>query len=111
MQSLTFSITFTLIVDPFILQVFLYNRLDCCSERLSGVKVEVGATNHAKGALMCGAYGNATGKRVLEITCNSQLKGRFVTVSLKDAPLTLCKVKVMAVPVTKKGLSAFVILF
>ena len=72
------------------------------------MRVTVGASDPAQ-ASMCVTYGNSYGKHALIITCNVPLKGRFVTVSVKDTSLSLCEVKVMAVPVTKQGWSTFLV--
>ena len=70
---------------------------------MTGVEVKVAAST-------CGTYGNSYRKRVLNIACDPPLKGRFVTVSVKDTKLSLCEVEVMAVPVRKQGWLALLVL-
>ena len=76
-------------------QVVIYNRQDCCSDRLNNVQVTVGDSSDGKGNAVCGKYGTASGKRVLEITCSKPLHGRYVTVSTPTPMMTLCEVEVM----------------
>ena len=78
--------------------MFLFNRRDCCSERLNDVQVTVGYSSHMRNPL-CGTFQQATGRRVLEIKCSKPLQGRYVTVSIPRPMLSLCEVQVMGVPV------------
>ena len=56
-------------------------------------------------ANICGVVENAQGRRILDITCKRPMVGRFVTVWIPGGRLTLCEVKVMAVPKPKGELS------
>jgi len=86
-------------------KVIIYNRQDCCSERLNHVQVRVGGANQSSKstdhANICGVVENAQGRRKLDITCKRPMVGRFVTVWIPGGALTLCEVKVMAVPKPK----------
>ena len=56
-------------------------------------------------ANICGVVETAQGRRILDITCKRPMVGRFVTVWIPGGALTLCEVKVMAVPKAKGELS------
>jgi len=82
-------------------KVILFNRMDCCSERLSHAIVFVGETKVEAGQL-CGNIGDSNGKEKFEVSCKKPLNGRYVTVMAKNF-LTLCEVKVMGVPAPKQA--------
>ena len=75
--------------------MIIYNRQDCCSERLNNVQVTVGDARNGKRNDVCGIFRKAKGTRILEITCVTPLQGRYVTVSTPTPTLTLCEVQVM----------------
>jgi hypothetical protein len=86
--------------------VQLWNRGDCCGERLSDAEVRVGMSksdwtqNH-----ICGAKFSVPQGSMKSIACGMQ-RGRYVHVVLRknDAILTLCEVRVQTVD-PKKGIS------
>ncbi|XP_072034770.1 kielin/chordin-like protein isoform X2 [Amphiura filiformis] len=77
-------------------KVVIYNRKDCCKERLKGARIHVGSDKNRNNPV-CGIIKakDIKNKSVLEVSCN--LKGRYLSVSLpgKDY-LTLCEVKAFA---------------
>ena len=84
-------------------QVVLYNRGDCCSERLSNAQVTIGNTPNGKGNAVCGNAGVSTGKERIEVICAKKLEGRYVTVTVPNNILTLCEVEVMGTPPSKQN--------
>ncbi|XP_033125777.1 fucolectin-like isoform X2 [Anneissia japonica] len=78
--------------------VRLYNRQDCCRERLNGAIIRVG--NNPNGMLTnphCGGVVNnaeTSASQVISRQCSPQLTGRYVSVSLTSNFLTLCEVEV-----------------
>ena len=76
----------------------LYNRKDCCSERLSNAQVTIGYAADGKGNAVCGNAGVTTGKWKIEVNCAKKLEGRYVTVTVPNNALTLCEVEVMGDP-------------
>nr|XP_006815786.1 PREDICTED: uncharacterized protein LOC102807315 [Saccoglossus kowalevskii] len=81
--------------------VKIYNRLDCCGERLNGAKVFIGRSMNIEDAEQCGptvSY-SMTYQSRLDFNCNAGTIGRFVTVRVYNQDqLSLCEVEVMAVP-------------
>ncbi|XP_033112682.1 WSC domain-containing protein ARB_07867-like [Anneissia japonica] len=75
-------------------KVKIYNRADCCKDRLNGATVRVG--DNAKGMLtnaVCGdPIKDAGFSSVIDREC--ELNGQYVSVSLKNEYLTLCEVEV-----------------
>ena len=83
-------------------QVLIYNRLDCCSERLNNVQVKVGMKPDGKGHV-CGGIKVAKDKRFLEVICKQAIIGRYVTVYNTASVLSLCEVEVMGEPYQAKS--------
>ena len=83
------------------IQVILYNRGDCCSERLSNAQVTIGNAAEGNGNAVCGNAGVTTGKWKIEVNCAKKLEGRYVTVTVPNNVLTLCEVEVMGIPPSK----------
>ena len=79
----------------FLIQVVLFNRYDCCSERLSNAQVTIGNSADGKGNAVCGKAGDTKGKKKIEVNCARKLEGRYVTVTVPNNILTLCEVEVM----------------
>ena len=75
-------------------QVTVYNRLDCCKERLDDFVVTVLDTNKQEVG-ECGRGGTMAGKDVEVVQC--RLQGRFVQVSVEDESriLSLAEVEVV----------------
>lgn len=85
--------------DAVIKRVDLYNRLDCCSERLKNFRIHVSNTddvNQFLNAPTCEPEfeGNLKNVEVHHVNCN--LKGRYVIIYINstNAILTLCEVEV-----------------
>jgi len=77
-----------------ITEVTVYNRKDCCSERLSNFVVEV-LDQHEKEVGTCGNGGNMARVESKTIKCATALTGQFVVIYLPTPNyLTLCEVKV-----------------
>ncbi|XP_033101528.1 pentraxin fusion protein-like, partial [Anneissia japonica] len=78
--------------------VRIYNRADCCRERLNGATIRVG--DDAAGMLtntQCGeaiADAETRAGSVIDRQCDPALDGRYVSVSLPNNYLTLCEVEV-----------------
>ncbi|KAL5254986.1 hypothetical protein ACHWQZ_G014437 [Mnemiopsis leidyi] len=72
--------------EHFVDRVVLYNRQDCCSERLNGAKVYVDEE-------LCGAITVASGVLVYPVSCKK--RGNFVKVRTPRQYLTLCEVEVI----------------
>ncbi|XP_033110933.1 fucolectin-5-like [Anneissia japonica] len=87
-------------------EVKIYNRADCCKDRLNGATVRVG--DNARGMLtnaVCGEPIKVGTSSVIIRECT--LKGQYVSVSLKNQYLTLCEVEVFGEELlTIKGLKA-----
>lgn len=75
-------------------KVIIYNRRDCCSERLNNMKVTV-SNNPNGGGQLCGKVANSRGKYKIEVNCPRTLNGQYVRISIPTAMLTLCEVQVM----------------
>jgi len=67
--------------------VVIYNRQDCCQDRINGAKVYVGEE-------LCGTIAYVAGKAMYKVQCESVLGGGSVTVKQADNYLTLCEVQV-----------------
>ena len=81
-------------------RVVVWNRADCCADRLNDVLVEVGHNDLGRfhTAAACGSRVARPG-RMTEVRCGSA-RGNAVRVSLAGAGiLTLCEVEVFGVPV------------
>jgi len=77
-------------------KVLVYNRSDCCQDRLNDFQVRVGdfkAADYRKNA-KCGARTSALGGSAT-VSCSKQV-GRYVSIDLEKAGayMTLCEVKV-----------------
>ncbi|XP_033123934.1 fucolectin-6-like [Anneissia japonica] len=78
--------------------VRLYNRQDCCKERLNGATIRVG--NSTTGLLsnpQCGVVVNIAdinNSNVISRQCTPETIGRYVSVSLSHDYLSLCEVEV-----------------
>ena len=81
----------------------LYNRLDCCSERLNGVLVSVYSGSKV-GYVPCGHVLDATAYQngVLRIKCPKPIRGNKVKVTIPGSFLALCEVQVMGTPLDSK---------
>ena len=81
-------------------EVVVYNRRDCCSDRLTGIKVYLGKNAPVTWAsdlnkeVFCGERTQSTdGVSKVTISCDNK-KGRFVSI-LKPTPiLTLCELEI-----------------
>ena len=94
-QYLDDNYTHSIFLKFFLIQVVLYNRRDCCSERLSNAQVTVGDAADGKGNALCGNAGVTKGKWKIEVNCAKKLEGRYVTVTVANGALTLCEVEVI----------------
>uniref|UniRef100_A0A3Q1ASQ2 Fucolectin tachylectin-4 pentraxin-1 domain-containing protein n=1 Tax=Amphiprion ocellaris TaxID=80972 RepID=A0A3Q1ASQ2_AMPOC len=81
--------------------VTIFNRVDCCSERLVGVQIRIGNSLEHNGMKnpRCGVISSLDGKKTFTFQCNF-MEGRYVTVMVPAASkvLTLCEVEVYAFP-------------
>ena len=76
-------------------QVTLFNRMDCCSERLNNAVVYVMDSPTGINKRECGEVVNAQNKAKIDIPCTSgELLGRYVRVEIPSGILTLCEVQV-----------------
>jgi len=72
--------------DSAVNKVVIYNRVDCCSNRINGAKVYVGDS-------LCGEIKYEAGKVAYEVQCENAVGGT-VKVVQNDNVLTLCEVEV-----------------
>ena len=73
----------------------LYNRGDCCSERLNNVKVKVGMDSTGKTNDVCGSVEDMGTKNTTKITCCELIPGKYVHVEIPGPQyLSLCEVQV-----------------
>uniref|UniRef100_A0A3Q1G4H9 Uncharacterized LOC110966165 n=1 Tax=Acanthochromis polyacanthus TaxID=80966 RepID=A0A3Q1G4H9_9TELE len=81
--------------------VTIFNRVDCCSERLVGAQIRIGNSLEHNGMKnpRCGVISSLDGKRQFTFQCNF-MEGRYVTVMVPgdSKVLTLCEVEVYAFP-------------
>ncbi|XP_033115346.1 pentraxin fusion protein-like [Anneissia japonica] len=88
-----------LVKPSLIYGVKIYNREDCCKERLDGATIHVGddpkgmLTNAQCGGKITDAEINDSAEIFLE--CIPPLKGQYVSVTLQNNYLTLCEVEVL----------------
>ena len=68
-----------------------------CQGRLSGAEITVGWGSDGVKNQLCGSYGSTNGVPKIEITCHSELVGRYVHVRIPggNVALTLCEVEVL----------------
>ncbi|XP_077990552.1 uncharacterized protein LOC144444875 [Glandiceps talaboti] len=88
--------------------IIIYNRQDCCGERLLNAEVRVGNDSHILNTnTQCGRMvtNNMYKEMPIIFYCDIPTYGRYVSVQLKNRKdfLTLCEVQVMA-PVTHHAL-------
>ena len=77
------------------LQVTLFNRMDCCSERLNNAEVYVMDSPTGMNKQKCGKVDSARGRAKIDIPCiPGVLYGRYVRVEIPSGILTLCEVQV-----------------
>ncbi|XP_071954522.1 uncharacterized protein [Antedon mediterranea] len=86
--------------ETVISKIVIFNRDDCCADRLSGVEVRVGNSqvspffSNAQCALTISRM-DAIARNPIEMSCNPPISGRYVTVYKQiRGYLTLCEVKV-----------------
>jgi len=85
--------------------VEVWNRKDCCGDRLDGFTVTVSDTDDEFSGTYCGSEHKIAQGEVKKVECKGHT-GKYVRINLhKQAPLTLCEVKVMGtkVPELKAG--------
>ena len=81
--------------------VTVYNRGDCCGDRLNGFEVKVGDNSKWERNPGCGGNTTATQGESSLVDCEGK-KGRFVSVVVpRKTTLHLCEVRIMVLP--KKG--------
>ena len=74
----------------------LWNRKDCCSDRIKKTKIYVGTTNILADATECGDV-NDVKKNPIVIQCASSINGRYVWVKKTDRNyLTVCELEVFS---------------
>ncbi|XP_071965531.1 uncharacterized protein [Antedon mediterranea] len=82
-------------------KIDIYNRQDCCGDRLEGAEIRVGNNKVSPftGNAQCGATitTSVIGSNPIEIICNQPITGQYVSVYLpRRKPLTLCEVQIYA---------------
>jgi len=75
--------------EEYVRAVVIYNRLDCCSDRIDGAKVWIGSGDDWT---ECGTI-NSNGAAVISTPCNAQ--GDKIKVTNNNNYLTLCEVQVI----------------
>ena len=86
----------------FLNKVIIWNRSDCCSERLSNFVITVG--NNPKGTenAVCARGANTRNIRSFDLNCPANMVGRYVQITIPGPQaLTLCEVKVYGYNVGK----------
>ncbi|XP_078665811.1 uncharacterized protein LOC144908150 [Branchiostoma floridae x Branchiostoma belcheri] len=75
--------------------VVVFNRQDCCQERLNNFRVHVGDSPTVTSNPQCGGnHAVASGQMKITVDCNGQ-RGRYVGISIPTSSyLTLCEVQV-----------------
>ncbi|XP_072042783.1 uncharacterized protein [Amphiura filiformis] len=75
--------------------IAIYNRQDCCKEKLVGAVIRVGDNSNRNNNPVCGSpitLNQVNAGSVIEVECN--LRGRYISISLSGTQqLTLCEVK------------------
>jgi len=83
--------------DILVNSVIIYNRADCCAERINGVQVYAGEN-------LCGTISYVEGQAAYVAECPEHSLSNSVTImAAEDQYLTLCEVKVMADPNPEVG--------
>ncbi|XP_019630254.1 PREDICTED: uncharacterized protein LOC109474390 [Branchiostoma belcheri] len=79
--------------------VVVFNRQDCCQERLNNFRVHVGDSSNVTSNPQCGGdHAVTSGQQRITVDCDG-LRGRYVGISLPRTDiLTLCEVQVYGVP-------------
>ncbi|XP_072051706.1 fucolectin-like [Amphiura filiformis] len=74
-------------------RVVIYNRVDCCGDRLDGAIIRVGSNSvHTNNPECASRVSSTEDTRVIEIECN--LSGQYLSVELpQNGLLTLCEVE------------------
>ena len=67
-------------------KVHVYNRMDCCSERLINTEVIV------DGPTLCGQFPDSTGKEELTLECSSIVKTRTLRFENNNQIIQFCEV-------------------
>uniref|UniRef100_A0A3B4ZQB7 Si:ch211-215k15.4 n=1 Tax=Stegastes partitus TaxID=144197 RepID=A0A3B4ZQB7_9TELE len=87
--------------------VTIFNRVDCCAERLLGAQILIGNSleNNGMKNPRCGAIFSLDNRRTFTFQCNL-MEGRYVTVAIPgDNVLTLCEVEVYAFPASMSAMN------
>jgi len=79
-----------LLVNAKIDTIKIYNRMDCCQERINGAQVFVG---DGRQHTLCGTVAYVSGQSVYEFSCYG-MEGDSVKVEQNNNYLTLCEVQV-----------------
>ena len=89
-------------------KVVIFNRVDCCKERLAGAVVRIGIDSNKTNNAICGTTSSMIEESAkLEVIC--AIQGRYISIHLtaRDThtqPLTLCEVEAVACGGTGKTL-------
>lgn len=78
-------------VEAMVTEVKIWNRSDCCSDRIRGAQVMVG---DGKTWTNCGSP--LPNQGVVNVDCDEAINGRFVRITNNNKILTLCEVEVYA---------------
>ncbi|XP_072032978.1 uncharacterized protein [Amphiura filiformis] len=75
-------------------KVDIFNRVDCCKERLRGAVIRVGNNKDHKKNAKCGEVTDAMIKANQKISINCDLRGKYISIALKRKDyLQICEVK------------------
>ena len=83
-----------------ITQLVIFNRADCCRERLHSFTIRIGDSlaNNGNANPLCGGVQSMKTDLVKTFRCPNPVVGRYVTIQLQDRNyLTLCEVVVNGV--------------
>ncbi|XP_071953758.1 uncharacterized protein [Antedon mediterranea] len=85
--------------ETVISKIVIYNRDNCCEERLADIEVRVGNSKVSpfSNNSQCDSrisHRDAISRNPVELTCNPPISGKYVTVSKAMGIITLCEVKV-----------------
>ena len=83
----------------------LFNRRDCCGERLNNFMITVGSNSSGVNNTVCVADGgDVSNRKEIVSNCLPRLEGQYVHVKLKgqNRTLTLCEIEVYKKPDAEK---------
>ena len=85
-----------LIIPTLVTQLVIFNRVDCCKDRLNNFTIHVGSslTNNGNANPSCGGLQSMNKNYVKTIQCPNPVIGRYVNIQLhhSNIALTICEV-------------------